>query len=497
MWNSNLAKMILPLGLLIAGCGGGGGGGGSAPDTAPSGANPPPAVEVPADSAPPTTTDPGSDDGLEAISFKSGPCAATYTGSFALVEGQDASKPLSGFAKPAKGKPYNDPVYGSCIVRATDADAEGLSGFARNDYARRQPFNADDSRFIVYSRGQSWYLYDTQTLKLIKKLDLNGAGVEPQWHPTHPDVMYVIPNGGGMTITEYNVATGEKNVVTDFTRVQKIAGHDATSIKQIWPSAAKVSTKTEGSPSMDARWWGLVVLDSNNKGLGMISYDMLKDEIAGVYDFAKDGGGVPAPDHISISATGEYVVPSWSSPACSGGSLGTRSKPCGMMSFSRDFNFAIGLAPKSPHSDLGLDADGRDVVIAGDYDSGWVRMWDLANGQSTNLWQIYTGGNSTAMHLSARNFYKPGWVLISTYKEKVAGSGWYANKVMAVELKPNPRILNLAHTYNKGGDYFSEPHAAVNRDFTKVLFNSNWNSGNDDNVDTYMIELPADTVPAL
>src|SRR5690606_26683484 len=175
---------------------------------------------------------------------------------------------------------------------------------------------------------------------------LNGAAVEPQWHPTNPDIMYVLPNGGGMTITEYNIASGEKNVVTEGTRLQKIAGHgEATSIKQIWPAAAKVSTKTEGAPSMDARWWGFVVLDSNNKGLGMIAYDMLQDEIAGVYDFAKDGGGVGAPDHISISASGEYVVPSWSSPSCSPGSLGTRSKPSGMMSFSLHFNIAASLPP--------------------------------------------------------------------------------------------------------------------------------------------------------
>jgi len=34
----------------------------------------------------------------------------------------------------------------------------------------------------------------------------------------------------------------------------------------------------------------------------------------------------------------------------------------------------------------------------------------------------------------------------------------------------------------------------VNRDFTKVLFNSNWNVNTDTDVDAYMIEIPAGAV---
>jgi hypothetical protein len=166
------------------------------------------------------------------------------------------------------------------------------------------------------------------------------------------------------------------------------------------------------------------------------------------------------------------------------------------MAFSRNLKSATALSSRAEHSDLGFDANGRDVYVYSSYVSGWVSMVDVATGARTHLWQIYENGNSTAMHISAKNFDKPGWVLISTYKEKNTGSGWYANKIMAVELRANPRILNIAHTYNRASNYWSEVHASVNRDFTKILFNSNWGSGNDD-MDVYKIVLPDHAVPAF
>ena len=43
--------------------------------------------------------------------------------------------------------------------------------------------------------------------------------------------------------------------------------------------------------------------------------------------------------------------------------------------------------------------------------------------------------------------------------------------------------------------YFAEPQATVNRDFTRVLFNSNWGVAASNDVDTYMIQLPPGAFP--
>ena len=121
-------------------------------------------------------------------------------------------------------------------------------------------------------------------------------------------------------------------------------------------------------------------------------------------------------------------------------------------------------------------------------------MGDMATGTVTPLWNIWEPTDSgTSMHISGKAFNRPGWVVVSTYGEK-GGLNWYRNKVFVVELKADPKILNLAHDHwSIGGGYWAEPHVSTNRELTKVLFNSNWRDGTE-NVDAYLIELPADAV---
>jgi len=67
--------------------------------------------------------------------------------------------------------------------------------------------------------------------------------------------------------------------------------------------------------------------------------------------------------------------------------------------------------------------------------------------------------------------------------------------VFAVELKDHPRIVNLAHHHVAYNEYFTEPHASVNRDFTRIAFNSNWDSGSKTDIDMYLIDLPKGVIP--
>jgi hypothetical protein len=61
---------------------------------------------------------------------------------------------------------------------------------------------------------------------------------------------------------------------------------------------------------------------------------------------------------------------------------------------------------------------------------------------------------------------------------------------MAVELKADPKIINIAHHHSKYNGYWTEPHASVSRDFTHVLFSSNWGTSSDLDVDAFMVRLP-------
>src|SRR5690606_1496584 len=161
--------------------------------------------------------------------------------------------------------------------------------------------------------------------------------------------------------------TDEVRVVADLRSVNGIAGYPGkTSIREIWPDAARAWTRWEASPSVDGRYRGFMVQTSSQAGLGLVTYDSKTATITGVSDYDRDGGGVSQPDHVSMSPSGDYIVPSWAAPTCpSMSQLGKRNAPCGLMAFSRDFSRAVGLTAASPHSDIGIDANGRDVMVAG------------------------------------------------------------------------------------------------------------------------------------
>lgn len=112
---------------------------------------------------------------------------------------------------------------------------------------------------------------------------------------------------------------------------------------------------------------------------------------------------------------------------------------------------------------------------------------DLDTLERTKLFDAYDDAN-TSMHISGKGYEKPGWVIVSSYNCKVEGA-WTCNKVLAVELDGG-RILNLAHTYNCGEDYWSETQATVNRSFTRVYFNSDGGSCGID-AEVYRLEVPS------
>jgi hypothetical protein len=165
------------------------------------------------------------------------------------------------------------------------------------------------------------------------------------------------------------------------------------------------------------------------------------------------------------------------------------------VAYTPDFSTDRKLLDKSEHSDLAIDANGDDAYVSVDYqsDKGDLFMVNLRTGERTALLPTYIDGSATALHVSGKSFNYPGWVVVSTYAD-YGGTQWLHKKILAVQLKASPKVYNLAFTRAVENGYWTEPHATVNRDFTKVLFNSNWGVNSDTDVDAYMIELPAGTV---
>lgn len=395
-------------------------------------------------------------------------CATSfYSPSFLLSTLLSIDLP-SFLAKPSKGAAFADATYKTCMVRSTDHTADGIAGFTRNDYARRQAFNADSSHYIVYALNGSWQLYDVRTRNRVKQLAGPAGDAEPQWDATNPDKLYYLPtNGVGMRVNELTVSTGATRVLGDL----------GARLKARWPSANAAWTKSEGSPSKDGRYWCLMVDDTNWNSVGVVTWDRDTNTILGMMNTNGE-----RPDHVSMSPSGNYCVVSGD------GARGT-------VAYSRDFSTSRKLLQKSEHSDIAIDANGDDVYVSVDYQSaaGDVFMMNLRTGVRTALFPTYVAGSATALHISGKGFNKPGWVLLSTYGD-YGGKQWLHKKIFAVQLSASPKILNLGFHRATENGYWTEPHATVNRDFTKVLFTSNWGSSSDTDVDAYMIEFPASVI---
>jgi len=392
-------------------------------------------------------------------------CNTFYASNFTLASGK-TNDPIPVISKPVKGITVTEPTYKTCLVRLTNHSADGTSGFARNDYSRRQAFNSDSSKYLVSALDGYWHVYSTSNYGRLKTLSGPAGDAEPQWHPTNPDLMYYLPtNGVGMKIHELTVSTNTSRVVADL----------SARVKAIWPTANAAWTKSEGSPSKDGRYWCFMVDDQNWNSLGVITWDKATDTIVGKMNTNGD-----RPDHVSMSPSGNYCVVSGDGPR-------------GTVAYSRDFSTSKLLLSKSEHSDIGIDANGNDIYVSVDYQSngGDVFMININTGLRTSLFPTYVSGSATALHVSAKNFNKPGWALISTYAN-YGGNGkeWLHKKVFAVQLKSNPKIYNLAFHRAVENGYFTEPVASVNRDFNKIIFNSNWNVNTAEDIDAYMVEIP-------
>jgi hypothetical protein len=124
-------------------------------------------------------------------------------------------------------------------------------------------------------------------------------------------------------------------------------------------------------------------------------------------------------------------------------------------------------------------------------------MLDLETGEIIPLWQIDFSHTPIGLHFSGRAYLLPGWALVSTHDGDPNAYTWMDDQVFAVELKPGGRVIRLGHTHSlvdedQEHDYWAEPHASVNPDFTKILFTSNWGRSGTGEVDMFLIQLPLD-----
>ncbi len=375
--------------------------------------------------------------------------------------------------KPEVGERFADPNFGTCISRLSSHRDQPPVRFARNAYSRRQAFNADNSLVLLVAGDGNWHLYDPQQNSHRQLVGGLRGQSEPQWHPRQTRTFfYLADEGRDMKIMERNVQTAQSTLVADL----------GPRLTARWPDAAVISTRSEGNPSRDFRYWAWLVQNNAAQSLGIVVWDAMNDDIIATRDIpALASGEVDAIDWVSMTPSGQWVV-------LAGRGLTT--------AFTRALDDFRVLHNATEHSDFAVDVRGADVYVSIDFNArnGWLFMTDIETGVRTNLISMYNlsppSVSYTSLHISGLAYERPGWALVSTYRARSVRTEWFQDKVMMVELAAFPRIRRLADHYSSYAGYWTEPHASSNRSMTQVLFNTNWNSGSADDVDTWLLDVP-------
>lgn len=385
-----------------------------------------------------------------------------------------AVRQVPDLSEPAARLPFRDPVFGTCLVRVTDREADLAEGDTspglKNEYSRVQSFNADGSRILVRGTDGSWYLYDAASLQPLAQLPL---GTDPRWDGTNPDLIYYSED---TRLMAYDTQSRQASLIHEFA-----ADLPGQAITSVW-------MRYEGSPSLDRRYWGLMAENQDWMTVAYLVYDRETDQVIGQLDIP------PAEiDSVTISPLGTYFL-AYLDEYCEPGQLGDQAHPCGLMVYDRDLTNGRSLIRAIGHSDLALDAEGREVLIYQDIDTDTISLLDLASGTVTQLQPIDFSHTPVGLHFSGQAFRLPGWALVSTHDGDPASYTWMDDQVFALELRPDGRVVRLAHTHSlvdpdMEHDYWAEPQASVNPDFTRVLFTTNWGRSGTAEVEMYLVEL--------
>jgi len=386
-----------------------------------------------------------------------GPDAQRASKAFAALKtGHAVMKPPKS-PTPALHRPFKDPAFDTCLMRVTQPSQWPDETRIRHYYAKANPFNADNTRAILWGSNGAYILYDTKTWKPIRDLHIGAGDAEVSWHPTDPNIFYhldMVDNGEVRAFYRYDVKADAKKQMADFKEYITARG------------------KLEGNLDAKGRYYAMVGRKSKeDNDLDAFVFDLEKNKVT---------ARIPVTlklvdDWISVTPSGKYVV---------------------MMGKDRTRVYDINLKPvvelpqgSYGHADLCTSPDGRDLMV---YDGA---DHELDANRNINIADLTTGkvsigmriGWKTTPHVSCRNLDLPGWALISTQ----GPDGKYPNhdyEILWLKLDGSGEVRRVAHHHSdrEEGGYFAEQHAVPNRDGTMILFASNWDG---DVINEYLVDL--------
>jgi hypothetical protein len=388
--------------------------------------------------------------------------------------------PQPGIPKPPALAPFTDPVFGNGITRVTDAAAAGWIG-AFPDYSKRQAWNADETLLLLkINNGDDLAVLDAATYQVRHVIPGIGASQDVFWHPFDPAHLF------------YNLEATlwVREALTDLPPATVWTFGDYTF----------ADTAAEGNLSRDARFYAVYAHNDApaTPHDASILVDLAAKRELGRLDVPTN---LQAFDWISVSPLGKYVVVDYATDL---------DAPFnGVEVYDQAFHLRWRKPLGAGHSDMGVDADGSEVLVMDVYNNDTnltdIRKFRLSDGAETLLLSIQVFDQ----HISCRNESNAGWCFVSTfdYVDRLTDSpaDWepFEDEVFALKLDGSGEVRRLAHHHSRryspttpdpdASVYFAEPHATVDRSGTKVLFGSNWriDVGEARAIDAYVVEFAA------
>ncbi len=400
-----------------------------------------------------------------------------------IIVGTDATPPATDRVRPALGQSMNDPAYGSVVTRLTDAGGR----FNRVENNQRQMVNAGNSLMLTHiDDGTSEIMGVTAIAngELVTELEIRDDA-EAIWHPDDAQLVRHLSGGGAsngsLQLLETNVSTGDTTVIADLGQRSAEFAPTATHMRMGF-----------GAPSADGNTWAWMLLDSAEAPVAIVNYDLATDTILGWttrLDPTLDGRTFDGVVTETLANGPGDIIGVGASP--SGESVVVQYREITTVWDAALTNYEA-IPNQGDSADVALLDDGRDAYVYIDFnsaseDAGFLVSVDLQTFERTRVFEVF-GGANTSVEVSGAGHRAPGWVVVSTFNCKDEGA-WSCDKVMAVELAGQQRIVSLAHTYNCAESFLAQPLAIPTADLSAIYFNSdNGSCGEDPEV--YEIQVP-------
>lgn len=390
---------------------------------------------------------------------------------------------------------YIDPSFGTRIVRVTDNTTFGkfvLGGYMGNSEICY--FNHDGSYFLAAENNPAdglitTFLYDGKTGRQIRAI----GRFEPyvlRW----PLASQYTKNGTKISFDptthfyKYDnneIQLWDVNNPGDYEVIRKFSEYG-----DIGPAGG------EGDISFNGQYW---VLDGDAKE--MFVYDLINDQKYPVstFDVGSLGskGGAVGVDYAAISPRGNYVILSW------GTDPGPEKRYAGIELYDKNWNYIRQLHPSIVHWDTGIDAFGDEViytVVTHDYpevfESSGAKPGDivsvrLSDGHQRLLKDI---PNWAHMAISACNTQTDGQYIYVSYHNRSDDPNklWspFWDEVIEIPTDGSQQVRrfvhHLSHFVDGQSTKYYQPDAVVNRQGTKLIYRSTYNTGIGD---LYMFDI--------